>query len=681
MRKRLFGKSFIASLGLAMGLTVALPTFGATAAAYGSDDPLIVVSMGDSYSAGEGIEPFYGQDLDRLVKMKDYDWLAHRSKLSWPGQLEFSGINGTMASYHSSEVADDSECKWYFVAVSGATTNNVLNPQKKFSRTYAGWLCWDIQYTDLPAQKDVFKSITDPVSYVTLTMGGNDVGFVDIITTCATKSTYLGSKALDKQMKDLWDHIDDTKDDLTETYKTISQEAGPQATIIVAGYPKLLDKDGKGAAISKKEATTVNTNVTKFNKLLNDLVEACAADGMDIYFADVEPKFDEDGGHQAYSDDPWINKIILGSQDQDIDSLCTVSSYSIHPNQKGAEAYASVVNDKIREIEEEKKKGTLSGKICRASDRSTPVGSATISIYKDDALFVTKTANESGNYVVTLPEGSYRVDVTADGYLAFSAYAEVTYGENTYMETFLLVEGAEGEKGTASGVIKNALTGVGVEGAKLTVRKGWNNVSVGNVVTTATTGADGAYSLNLPIGNYTTYVEKEGFISSPVNVIVQKNDSTPQDGAITPILSGEDYRIVLMWGTDPRDLDSHMVGVLTSGTQFHVYYQHKAQYDGIMKVCDLDVDDTTSFGPETITLHVTTDEPYYYYVYRYAGAGSVATSQAQVKVYQGGTQVATFNVPVDQGYGDYWNVFAIVNGQLQIKNTITGTADLQYANQ
>lgn len=107
--------------------------------------------------------------------------------------------------------------------------------------------------------------------------------------------------------------------------------------------------------------------------------------------------------------------------------------------------------------------------------------------------------------------------------------------------------------------------------------------------------------------------------------------------------------------------------------------QKKSAYDGSVEVCNLDVDDTTSYGPETITLQLTTSNPYYYYIYLYAGTGSLATSEAQINLYQGDTLVATFNVPTDQGSGRYWNVFAIVDGQLTVRNTITSSADVSYA--
>ncbi len=324
--------------------------------------------------------------------------------------------------------------------------------------------------------------------------------------------------------------------------------------------------------------------------------------------------------------------------------------------------------------------GTLSGKICRASDRSTAVGGAAISVYKNDSLYTTKTADDSGNYNIALPAGEYRVEITADGYIPFTAYAAVTENNNYYMETFLLIQGTEGETGIASGKITDAVTGAGVDSAALTIRKGWNNTEHGAVVEAAATGSDGTYSASLPIGNYTMYVEKDGYISTGINIIVQPGTTGDQNGSITPVVTGDNSRIVLTWSINPRDLDSHVEGTLTNGSPFHVYYMYKSQYDGEIEVCNLDFDDTTSYGPETITLNPTTDKPYYYYVKKYAGSGTVASSEAQIKMYQNGSLVRTFNVPTNLGDGDYWNVFAIKDGQLIINNTITSSPDTSYAN-
>lgn len=656
------------------------------AANFDSNDPLIVVSLGDSYSSGEGIEPFYGQDKPLKYRVQDHAWLAHRSKIGWPALLEVQGIVGTMSDYNADE--DDSglrNCIWYFRAASGAKTEhfNSVKQIRKYRKILPDSSSGEVHESlvgqdDLPLQLDVFNGIKGTVDYVTLSVGGNDVEFAKIITTCATKSTYLGSNKLEKKFEDLWQNFNTIKTKIKNVYTDICAKA-PSADVIVVGYPQLLEPNGKGVAISKKEATLVNTNVSKFNDELEKIVEDCQKEDKKVHFVDVEGEF---SGHQAYSSDAWINKIYLGHKSQELDDCSVASDYSVHPNEEGAKAYARCVNAKIAEIENDKSnKGYIKGKICKASDRSTPISGATVTVYdKDNKVVGTATADETGNYTVWAHSGEVRVDINAPGYIGFSAYTEVFTGSETYMETFLMVEGDENETGIAEGVINNALTGSGVEGVNLTVRRGWGNSSIGDVVTTATTDSNGNYSISLPLGNYTVVAEKEGYISGTVNIIVQSGTTGLQNGTITPILSGDNYRIVLTWGANPSDLDSHVVGTLTSGDTFHVYYSHTSQYDGSVEVCNLDVDDTSSYGPETITLNATTDKPYYYYIYRYAGSGTVASSEAQINVYQGSNLVATFNVPTDQGSGDYWNVFAVVNGELIINNTITSSADVSYAN-
>ena len=641
-----------------------------------SSDPVIMVSLGDSYSSGEGIPPFYGQkaNASRKEKAQDEDWLAHRSTKSWPSLLKIPGISGTMGNYKVGNIHTPATCEWYFKASSGAKTEhiNTKKQDKKVQEAYYN----DTLY--LPKQLDVFNDINSSVDYVTLTIGGNDVDFAGIILQCAG-STYLHYNGLNNKISKLWENFSVTKANIKKTYQDIATAAGSQATIIVAGYPQLLDKDGKGALISKEEATTVNTNVSKFNAELQTIVNECRTSGMNIEFVDVEDEFNKDGGHQAFSSDPWINEIKYGAQTEDLKQLQWTSAYSVHPNEAGAQAYARCVNAKIEEVENRKKTGTLSGKICKASDRTSPVGNATISVYEDNKLFKSVDLDDS-NYNLELPVGEYSVEIKADGYIPFKAFASVTENENTYMETFLLVEGAEGEEGIAKGKISNALTGKGIEGVSLSIRNGWNNTEHGDIINSTVTDAEGNYSVKLPLGNYTIFAEKDGYISGPCNIIVQSGTTDSQNGTLTPRGSGNNFRIVLTWGQNPRDLDSHVVGSLSNGDSFHVYYNSKSKYDGDIEVCNLDVDDTSSYGPETITLNANSSEPYYYYIYRYAGSGTVGTSEAQVKVYQNDTLIAKYNVPTDQGDGDYWNVFAIVNGELIIKNTITNESDLAYAN-
>lgn len=324
--------------------------------------------------------------------------------------------------------------------------------------------------------------------------------------------------------------------------------------------------------------------------------------------------------------------------------------------------------------------GTLAGRICKASDRISPIAVAGIDVYSGDTLFVSAKSDDDGAYSITLPVGSYRLKIDANGYLPFQCYITVTANETTYTETFLMVEGDEQESGTATGTVFNALTGTGIEGVTVIARVGWNNTSEGSQLNLALqTDASGKYSITLPLGNYTLELTKDGYISSYINIIVQSGTTTDQNGTMSPVVSGDSFRIVLSWGANPSDLDSHVEGMRTNGTWFHVYYSDKYAYDGDVKVCDLDVDDTNSYGPETITLHTTTDEPYYYYVHKYAGSGTLPTSEAKVKVYQGETLLAEYNVPTDLEAADYWNVFAIVDGQIVTRNTMTGRPETDYA--
>lgn len=121
-----------------------------------------------------------------------------------------------------------------------------------------------------------------------------------------------------------------------------------------------------------------------------------------------------------------------------------------------------------------------------------------------------------------------------------------------------------------------------------------------------------------------------------------------------------------------------MQGKWSNGNSFHVYYSSKTSYYTYNENCILDVDDTTSYGPETITLKQTSNGSYYYYIHKYAGNGTLLTSEAKITVYRAGSLVATFNVPTNLEEGDYWNVFAIINGQIIPNNTITRSPNTSY---
>lgn len=305
----------------------------------------IVVSMGDSYSSGEGIEKFYDQDLSNKEKVQSEDWLAHRSEKSWPGMLKVPGLDGFIRNYKGRN--------WFFVASSGAKTVDLNYEQKKdYSRGAVG------QYSDtvyLKPQLDIFDQLPEnSVDYVTLTIGGNDADFTGIITEATVQSMYFHTSKLSDMIEEIWDDYfkkDGIRDALYNSYKDIEDAAGTQAQIIVAGYPTLLDQTGRGVFFTKEEAETINQAVRNFNKEIERIVEQCAGEGMNICFVSVESAFD---GHEADSRTPYISSVHIGAKDEDLKNIMKASAYSMHPNYDGAVQYARCVNNKIEALEEEK---------------------------------------------------------------------------------------------------------------------------------------------------------------------------------------------------------------------------------------------------------------------------------------------------------------------------------------
>jgi uncharacterized protein YfaP (DUF2135 family) len=187
-----------------------------------------------------------------------------------------------------------------------------------------------------------------------------------------------------------------------------------------------------------------------------------------------------------------------------------------------------------------------------------------------------------------------------------------------------------------------------------------------------TTGEDGCFALNVKRGSQLSIVARTaGLVSDPTEVTassvsmnVDGGASRCQDvGIIT--LAEPLAQIVLQWGERPSDLDSHFTGPGgdTLGGRFHVYYGSRGSLsDG--PYCDLDTDDTSSYGPEITTLTRAQAGRYRFSVRNYSGqdAGPIEASSANVMVLlprQGVIQ--RFTVPTaNPSSGDVWRVVDLV---------------------
>ncbi len=314
--------------------------------------------------------------------------------------------------------------------------------------------------------------------------------------------------------------------------------------------------------------------------------------------------------------------------------------------------------------------------VVRDAVTSNGINGATIEIYDGATLLATTSSNANGNYSVAVLAGqNYEVSVSSTGFIPASYFdVDLEENETVILESILQIADTYSGNGTIAGTITDSLTGTGLTGVTLTLRDGLNMCS-GASVATGTTIGDGTYSIaDVPTGYYTAELSKAGYITAYISVYSLGGETTGnQNASLSPELSVGETRIVLTWGSAPGDLDSHLTAPTTSGPRFHLYYAAPAVDDGT--VADLDADDTTSYGPETITISTQIDGVYRYYVHDFTNDGAnpstvLSNSGAQVKVYQSGGLVATYNIPSNQG-GTIWAVFELSGTTLTPVNTFS----------
>lgn len=149
----------------------------------------------------------------------------------------------------------------------------------------------------------------------------------------------------------------------------------------------------------------------------------------------------------------------------------------------------------------------------------------------------------------------------------------------------------------------------------------------------------------------TLIIKKEGY-----STLVTKGPFGGLTYALSPVMEDLDgMRIVLSWGKSPSDLDSHL-----SYPNNHICFYHKEGTNA-----NLDVDDTDSFGPETITIEKRAqNQKYIYAVHDYSDKNRMDNdnlsniTNAKVYVYIGNTLIKSYDVP-KRKKGTVWVVFMI----------------------
>jgi len=202
----------------------------------------------------------------------------------------------------------------------------------------------------------------------------------------------------------------------------------------------------------------------------------------------------------------------------------------------------------------------------------------------------------------------------------------------------------------------NATDGSAITDVSVTVRFGLDRDD-NTIAYSGTTDSNGYFVVtDMPYGQYSFVLSKDGFISTSLNLTVDENTPSSSDLSMSPALTEGQMRIRLSWGANPIDLDSHLVKK-TDGTQdYHIYYLSENGTDGD----NLDLDDTNGEGPETVTVqNLDNSSVYTYYVEHFEGSSSIKDSSASVKISSGDTEL-TYYPPNEDGI--YWKVFEVENG-------------------
>lgn len=286
------------------------------------------VAMGDSYSSGEGVEPFEASSNTSTNK-------CHRSGLAYPKL-----VSGNLSMTPSLGLGK-------FVACSGAETKHITGR----------WSPSDSDPDKNLNEAPQIDALNKNTKYVSLTIGGNDMGFVDFGMACVLPATRcgIGSSAYNKAL----DRINNVLPNrLTSTYKAILAKA-PNAKIYVLGYPQVAPVkapndpedfrcrylwDGKDARGQWGDARGARAIVATLNAKIKVRVDAVRAMNVGyaqrLKFIDVNASGSPFIGHTTCSDpgESYFNNV---------DQWFHYNAYAMHPNSRGQLAFARLLTQEM----------------------------------------------------------------------------------------------------------------------------------------------------------------------------------------------------------------------------------------------------------------------------------------------------------------------------------------------
>lgn len=312
---------------------------------------------------------------------------------------------------------------------------------------------------------------------------------------------------------------------------------------------------------------------------------------------------------------------------------------------------------------------TVNGLVLDA-ETNMPIANAKVKAYNvnNSQLIKTVETNQSGGFTLPLKGGiDYRIETSKDGYITCKEEIHLEPDEVKQLQTRMQVRGIDGtsELGKAGGMISDAQTGNAVSDVKIKARNNWGN-KTGEIVGEYFSNDNGQYLIDdLALGYYTLEFSKDNYVTGYLNIFVTKSGNYQQNIALNPKSIENDnseLRIVLTWGSTPADIDAHLIGVSPDDKKYHVYFSDSQYNEDGELICDLDVDDRSGYGPETITVYkVNSNHKFSYYLHDYSNRSSLnsmglSNSNATVTIYVKGEYKKTIYIPTNK-IGTQWHAF------------------------
>jgi hypothetical protein len=318
----------------------------------------VVVALGDSYSSGEGAggNTAYYRETNVYGDDPALRNACHRSPHTWSRQgklAQYAGNTiGQIADFYSDPTMD-----YQLLACSGARAHHVLPhetaPAGQPKPVDAWGLTGQSFYHELPQMDRGF--LDESTTLVTMSVGGNDARFTQIMKSCLTYLFDCPDQVLEEDggvpLKDAEPALIRNKviPSVATTIREIHKRA-PNAKIVLMGYPKFLEHDVLCDALFSGRtidwfAEIGDVLTVAYTSMTIDL----QAQGIPMVFADPYTAFDGKGACGAPA---RINAIVETRTDSDppLFDGGIVPSESFHPNREGFQLYGEVFTAALRKL-------------------------------------------------------------------------------------------------------------------------------------------------------------------------------------------------------------------------------------------------------------------------------------------------------------------------------------------